>query len=136
VVKLKMEVIKRQKLAPLYLSLTKKSKYFTSQNVLPKSQPSWYHFVISLKPEFVHFRDEIVIELRKNNVFVDRLWNKAPITKAKYNKFKKQCPNALYLARSVISLPIKGSYREKEVKELFKKVNQVIETRLREKKAS
>lgn len=124
--KLEKEVEKRREIVNWYYQQAEKSKFIISQKPEPGSKPSYYHFAVRLKPELTAIREKIVLELRKKNIFIDRLWYKAPIVQVKYKKEQKNCPNALLLARTVINLPIYSFYRERDIKYLFRQLNGVI----------
>jgi len=123
---LEAEIKKRRRIASWYYQEAEKSEDIFCQRPEPDSLSSYYHFVIRLKPELKNMRERAVRELRKNDIFVDRLWYQAPITQAKYKSFVKKCPQALLLAKTVINLPIYSNYTKSDVHELFQKLEQTI----------
>lgn len=124
---LKKTVKKRQKIAGWYQELFKNSRYFRYQKITDDCEHSYYQFVIYLQPKHQKWRDQIVFSLRKQNIFLDRLWYSAPIKEKGFEKFKKTCPNSLFLANSVISLPTSPKLRKENLKWLVDRLNQEIE---------
>lgn len=120
--KLEGEVEKRRKLAPAYFALTNKSKYFLPQKIEKNAQPSFYQFVVRLKPQYINLRDKILMNLRKKGIFLDRLWYDAPIAQKHFAKSQKICPKALMLSQSVISLPIRSDFDSSKISYLFKEL--------------
>ena len=106
---LEKEVAGRQKVADWYLERMDE-KFVIPQKVGKGAEPSYFRFNLRLKPELAERRDEILLKLRRQGVFADRLWFNAPA---------KGFPNAELLAKSVINLPIRSSYRKKDVDKLF-----------------
>jgi len=125
--KLKKEVGQRRKTAKVYYRYCQESPYFRAQKAQENSDPSFYHFVIRLSPNIADIRDKLLVNLRQKNIFLGRLWYDVPITFKRYKKFGKNCPNALDLARSVISLPIKSEFSEADIIKLFKEMTKEIE---------
>lgn len=123
---LEKEIKKRRKTAVWYYQQINKSPYLIAQQPESRAELSYYQFPVRLKPELSEFREQIVRELRKNNIFIDRLWYQAPIVQKKYRQFWKNCPNALLLARTIVNLPISGSYSQEDVAFLFRRINKVI----------
>lgn len=126
--KLKKEIEKRRRIVKWYYQQTKKSQFLIAQKPKVNSNPSYYHFVVRLVPELASVRDKVVLSLRKKNIFLARLWYDAPITQEKFKRYKKICPNALLLARTVINLPIFSSYTSKDISYLFTEINKAIKT--------
>lgn len=124
--KLKKEVGKRQKTAFWYQKRAEKSRFFYPQIAEKKDRPSFYQFALRLEPQLAGKREEIVMALRKKDVIIDRLWHQAPIAMERYKRFRKKCPHALLLAKTIINLPIKSDYTKGDVNELFKKIDETI----------
>ena len=124
--KLKEEREERRRVADWYFEAVKSNQYLQAQLPADESEPSYYQFVVFLKPEFISIRDKVIRNLRKQNIFLDRLWYSAPITEDRFASFQKKCPKALLLARSVISLPTNPGLRKKDVISLVKKLEHEI----------
>ena len=124
--KLKKDIEGRRKVAKYYFKAIKKSPYLEGQKPTKRSRSSFYQFVVRLKPKYFSIRDELVKNLRKKNIFLDRLWYSAPITEKGFAKFKKTCPVAHQLAQSVISLPTNPKLRKKDVVFLIEKLDREI----------
>ena len=129
--KLKKEIEKRRKIVDWYYQEAEESEFIISQKPELNSHPSYYHFAVRLKPELAHIREKVALELRKKNIFIDRLWYKAPIVQEKYIKEQKNCPNALLLTKTVINLPIYSWYTKRDVEYLFGELNCVINSEVR-----
>jgi len=124
--KLTEEREERQRVADWYFEAVNNSPYLQSQRPAEKSNPSFYQFVVRLNPKYASIRDQVVRNLRRKNVFLDRLWYSAPITERRFASFQKKCPEALLLAQSVISLPTNPGLRKKDVISLVKKLEHEI----------
>lgn len=124
--KLKKEIEKRRKIAKWYYQQTQGNQFLIAQKPEVNSNPSYYHFVVRLVPELASVRDKVVLSLRKKNIFLARLWYDAPITQEKFKRYKKICPNALLLAKTVINLPIYSNYSKKDIEYLFDQLDKVI----------
>ena len=121
--KAKKEIESRKLLRKYYLE-NLNPKYFYEQKV--DLDHSYMNFSIVLKEDFNKFRDEIYKDLRKKNIFVDRMYFNAPLKE--YAKYcHGECKNAFYLASSIINLPIRSSYDEKDIKFLCESVNNCLE---------
>jgi len=127
---LEQEIKKRRKLARTYFMLTEKSEYFLAQRFEKKSQPSFYQFVIRLRPEYSYLRDKVLMSMRKKGIFLDRLWYDAPIAQEKFSAFKKSCPNAFLLSQSVVSLPIRSEIKRGKIGYLFKQLQEAFKENL------
>lgn len=115
-------ILKKRAIWFLYKKLFENNKYFYFQKVLDENKISGYQFVVFLKPEYLRCRDKLVWAMRKDGIFLDRLWYSAPITERRFAKFVQSCPNALKLARSVISLPTNTCLMENDIKFLINKL--------------
>lgn len=118
---------KRQQAWQWYEEGVKNSRYLRSQKIDKGNESSAYQFVVYLKARYAHVRDQVVWNLRKQNIFLDRLWYSAPITEKRFANFQKTCPKALQLANSVISLPVDPKFKKRDIEFLIKKLNGEIE---------
>ncbi|MFC1711802.1 DegT/DnrJ/EryC1/StrS family aminotransferase [Patescibacteria group bacterium] len=123
---LRSEIKKRRKICKWYFEECKKSPYLTAQKPEKNSSPSCYQFAVRLDPKLKRIREKLVTRLRKESIFIDRLWYQAPICLEEHSSYVKNCPNAYLLANTVINLPIYSSYTRKDVKFLFKRLNSQI----------
>ena len=83
-------------------------------------EPAWFNFSVRLLPEFARIRDALLIALRRKGIFGDRLWHDSPVVLNTFHDYlEDNCPNARLLAKSVINLPIKADYQERDVDYLF-----------------
>lgn len=104
------------------------SKYLIPQHIDAASEPSGFNFSVRLRPEIAHIRDGVLSELRRQGIFLDRLWHDAPVSLPFFKEYlKRDCPNAQLLARSVLNLPVRDGYRESDVDFLFRTLETTIE---------
>lgn len=88
-------------------------------------------YLSALTPEkFKEKRDEIVIKLRKYNVFCTRIW-KDPIilNKEVQKEYKinfKEFPNTLEIAKRVINFPLQNYFEEKDIKKIILATKEVL----------
>jgi dTDP-4-amino-4,6-dideoxygalactose transaminase len=120
------EIKKRNKIANWYYKLAAKSSFLIAQIPEKTSCSSFYQFAVRLRPEHQDIREKLVLNLRKSNIFIDRLWFQAPIADKKYQQFVKYCPNSYLLAKTIINLPIYSSYSLSEAEFLFAQINKQI----------
>jgi len=96
------------------------SNHFIPQQINESKEPAWFNFSVRLLPEIAHIRDALLLALRRKGIFCDRLWHDSPVT---INIFKEYLeddyPNARLLTKSVINLPMKADYQERDVDYLF-----------------
>ena len=117
--KLMEEVTNRQYRYDSYLALAKEREYFSPQKLKARARGSQFNFSIKLNEDFESIRDDLVLQLRKKQIFCDRLWYDAPATKKNQVSFS--------LAKGVINLPIKGNYTNDEVNILFEHLDKAFE---------
>jgi len=125
--RLKKEVEQRRKLADIYFKEVEKSTLLKTFTRRKDKLSSFYNFPVRLHPEICWMRDKLVFKLRQEKIFLGRLWYDAPVCKRKYSFFRKKCPNALLLSKSIINLPIKAEYNRKDIGYLFKRINNNIQ---------
>lgn len=123
----KKQLRKARKIAGWYKKNVNNSPYLISQKVAEKGESSLFCYSVRLKHGFEKWRDKLVLKLRKENIFLDRLWRNAPVVDPRFSQFKNSCPAALKLAGSVLNLPINSKLSEKDVFYLVSKINQTIE---------
>lgn len=121
--KLKDKVVKRRKVAQWYKQQLGHSEFLSYQQEKPNGSSSFYQFPIYLKKPYAKYRDQLGLFLRRNKFFVDRLWFDAPITAPRFKKFKKSCPQALFLSKAILNLPIRGDYQKEDVKRFWQRLN-------------
>lgn len=124
--KLEKETENKVKISQFYFIQARKIPQIYVQESLLQSRPSFYQFAIRLHPKLASRRDKIVWGLRKKGVITDRLWYSAPICQPRFKKWQKKCPNALLLAKTIINLPIRGSYNQADINDLFSKLKKTI----------
>jgi len=123
---LEKEIEKRRIIANLYYRRIKKSTFLLAQNPEKQSNPSYYHFAVRLIPKLIPFRNKIIMNLRRQNIFLAALWPDAPITQAKYKNYQHCCPKAFLLAQSIINFPIYSYYSSKDINDLFTQIDLTI----------
>jgi len=124
---LKDLVGQNQTIARHYQRRSKESKYLIPQYFSQDKEPSWFNFSVRLLPEIAQVRDALLVSLRRKGIFCDRLWHDSPVAINIFKEYLKgDCPNAKYLARSVINMPIKANYQEGDVDYLFDIIEETI----------
>ncbi|MBU2536707.1 MAG: DegT/DnrJ/EryC1/StrS family aminotransferase [Chloroflexi bacterium] len=104
------------------------SKYVIPQRIDVANEPSGFNFSVRLRPEIAHIRDGLLTALRRQGIFMDRLWHDAPVSLPFFRDyFKHDCRNAQLLAKSVINMPVKEGYQESDVNALFDTLEGAIE---------
>ncbi len=123
---LELEIRGRRRVSRWYQNQVDESEFFQAQQPEKNSLSSYYQFALRLDPSLAKDRDKIVLKLRKKGIIIDRLWYQAPIAQGKYQKFQKNCPQALLLTQTVVNLPIYSFYTSADTQLLFQKLNQAI----------
>jgi len=120
-------IARKRIIATHYQRRAGESKYFIPQQVDEGKEPSWFNFSVRLLPEIAHIRDALLIALRRKGIFCDRLWHDSPVVIDTFKEhLKGDYPSARLLARSVINLPIKANYQERDVDCLFDFIEKAI----------
>jgi len=127
---LEKEIAARRQIACWYREELKNHPYLVAQKEAKYGESSYYQLVIRLKPDVAHLRDQVVRSLRQRNIFLDRLWYSAPITEKRFTHYQLSCPQALQLARSVMSLPVNSRMTQREVVTLVRLLTQEIKINL------
>jgi len=121
-------VDRKRTIAKHYQRRAETSNYFIPQQINEAKEPAWFNFSVRLLPEIAHIRDALLLTLRRKGIFCDRLWHDSPVTLNAFNDYLKgDYPNARLLAKSVINLPIKADYQERDVDYLFDSVEQIVQ---------
>ena len=125
---LKDAVERRRIIARHYHERASESRYLVPQQVDAVKKPSWFNFSVRLLPEIAHIRDALLIGLRRQGVFGDRLWHDSPVAINMFQDYlQNDYPSARLLAKSVINLPIKADYRESDADYLFGVIERTIQ---------
>jgi len=118
------ELAKRKKLADMYYKLLKEQKNIT----LPKyhANHSWQSFMITLCAEIN--RHEIIVKLAEKNIQVNlgaQAINCLTYYKNKYGFNDNTAPNASYLYKNGLALPIYSKLNEKEIVNISKNITNI-----------
>ena len=120
-------VKKRRVIARHYQDRAQASRYLIPQQIDWVKEPSCFNFSVRLSPEIANFRDEVLLSLRGKGIFCDRLWHDSPVAIGTFKDYLDgEYPNSRLLARSVMNMPIKASYQEKDVHYLFNSIEEII----------
>lgn len=124
---LEESVKKRRAIARCYQERAQASRYLIPQQTDREKEPSCFNFSVRLSPEIAHVRDEVLLSLRNRGIFCDRLWHDSPVMLATFQDYLDgEYPNAMLVARSVINMPVKDYYQERDVDYLFDSTEEVI----------
>ncbi len=113
--RLREEVEGRNRLAEHYRKRVEESTFLRTQETASGGRHSYYNFSVRLTEGGRRERDLLLLQLRKEKIFCDRMWYDAPAG-------KNGCPNALKLSDSVINLPIRAAYGPADVDRLFDRI--------------
>lgn len=88
-------------------------------------------YLSALVPKkFEKKRDEIVVKLRKYNVFCTRIWKDPIILNEKIQKeYKinlKEFPNTVEAAKRIINFPLQNFFEEKDIKKIISALKEVL----------
>jgi perosamine synthetase len=120
--RLKKNLKTKQNIAKIYTRYFADSPYFIPQQINLDNQSSYYQYALRINPKYCHYRDQLLINLRRKNIFIDRVWYDSPIIKNINNK--QSCPNARLLANSIICLPTSTDMSNIKIKFLIDNLNQ------------
>ncbi|MGI8420637.1 MAG: DegT/DnrJ/EryC1/StrS family aminotransferase [Candidatus Levyibacteriota bacterium] len=113
--------VHRNKIATIYAEHLEK-------NVLEKSICNTIDSSANLRfPIFVEKRDELLLSLKKKNIYISDTWYDAPIGPKKYlsrTDYKNQCPNAEVIATRIVNLPTHRNVSEKDAIFIVEEINQ------------
>ncbi|EKD93447.1 MAG: hypothetical protein ACD_28C00147G0007 [uncultured bacterium] len=101
---------KLREVARWYEALSDNRYFILPQLSHANDRASNFRWHMRLKPDISHLRDPLCFELRRQGIFVDRLWANAP-----HNNH----PHAKLLSQSILNLPIKPEYTQSDVRFLF-----------------
>jgi len=125
---LKDLVDRKRTIAKHYQRRAETSTYFIPQQINEAKEPARFNFSVRLLPEIARIRDALLLALRRKGIFCDRLWHDSPVALNAFKDYLKgDYPNARLLAKSVINLPIKADYQERDVDYLFDSVEQIVQ---------
>ncbi|MBI2453285.1 DegT/DnrJ/EryC1/StrS family aminotransferase [Candidatus Peregrinibacteria bacterium] len=125
-IKLKEEVEGRRKKAPLYGEYLN-DKYFVLQKTRV-GKSSYFTINVRLKPDYAYLRDHVVQKLRRQGIFVDRMWYNAAAFLPEFKKYMQgECKKSQLLAKSIINLPIRKDYSEGDIKYLCNELNKSLQ---------
>lgn len=119
-------VKKKRLLAKYYMDRLRTNNYLIPQKSKSGSEPSWFNFNVRLKPDLQQIRDQLLIELRKKNIFCNRSWYMLPVFLKEFQVSEDRCPNAKLLSRTIINLPFKPNYSKEDVDYLFDRIEETI----------
>lgn len=72
-------------------------------------------------------RDEVLRALRKDGIFLDRMWYNAPAILPEYAPYLHgACDNARTLARTIINLPVTPETTADDVKKVIEKIHRIL----------
>jgi dTDP-4-amino-4,6-dideoxygalactose transaminase len=92
-----------------------------------KGRPSTFNLTLRLKQPDPFKRDAVVLALRRQGIFVDRLWHNAVVVEPDYQAYVKgTCETARSLAQSVINVPLSEDYDSNAIHHLVSQLNQEV----------
>ncbi|MBA7606082.1 GDP-perosamine synthase [subsurface metagenome] len=125
---LRESVARKRAIIGHYQKRASTSEYVIPQRIDVANEPSGFNFSFRLRPEIAHIRDGLLDALRRQGIFLDRLWHDAPVSLTFFQGYlKHDCRNAQFLAKSVINMPVKEGYQESDVNSLFDTLEGAIE---------
>ncbi|MDO8265055.1 MAG: DegT/DnrJ/EryC1/StrS family aminotransferase, partial [Candidatus Parcubacteria bacterium] len=88
------------------------------------------YFSALVPEEFKNKRDKIVLELRKKNIFCNRIWHTPIIlnneARREYQINLENFPNSVEVAGRIINFPMQDYYKEEDIKNMINNIREVI----------
>lgn len=122
------ELQKRIELARFYQEELKKIGFEVQE-----AENNVFCYLSTLVPKnLTEKRDEIVIKLRKHNIFCTRIWKDPIILNPEVQKEYKinllEFPHTIEIAKRIINFPLQNFFEEKDVKKIISATKQVLST--------
>ncbi len=114
----------RKKIASIYINMLSKKVLFNSLSE-QTSNSSNIRF-----PIVIENRQNLIIYLKKYNIFVSDIWYDSPIAPKKYMKltnYKNQCPVSEKISSQILNLPTHRNVSENDAKFIAEKINKWLE---------